>query len=55
MIIKVAKMIKADIAKKQHNVSTHSFLKKYTLYENSSKTLSFLLSQISPKLKDSLA
>ena len=35
MMIKVAKMIKADIAKKNHNVSPYSSLKKGTLNENS--------------------
>ena len=54
MIIKVAKMIKADIEKKKHNVSIYSSLKKDTLNKNSSDALSFLLSQISPKFKDSL-
>ena len=54
MIIKVAKMTKADIAKKKHNVSTYSSSKKDTLNENSVDTFSFLLSQISPKFKDSL-
>ena len=54
MFIKVAKMIKADITKKKHNNLTYSSLKKDKLNENSSDTLFFLLSQISPKLKDSL-
>ena len=54
MIIKVAKIIKADIAKKKHNVSTYSPLKKDTMNENSSDTMPLLLSQISPKLKDCL-
>ena len=54
VIIKVVKIIKADIAKKKHKFSTYSSLKKDTLNENSSDTLSYLLSQISPKLKDSL-
>ena len=54
MIIKVAKMIKTDIAKTKHNVSTYSSLKQDTLNKNSGDTLSFLLSQISPKLKYSL-
>ena len=39
MIIKVAKMIKADIAKKKHNASTYSSLKKDTLNKSSSDTL----------------
>ena len=55
MINKVAKMIKADIAKIKHNTSTYSSLNKDTLYENSSVTLSCLLSEISPKLRGSLA
>ena len=54
MIIQVAKIIKADIAKKKHNVSTNSSLKKDTMNENSSDTMPLLLSQISPKLKDCL-
>ena len=54
MIIKVVKKIKADIAKKKHNASTYASLKKDTLNKSSSDTLSFMLSQISPKLKDSL-
>ena len=40
MIIKVAKMIKADIAQKKHNVLTYSSLKKDTLNKNLSNTLS---------------
>ena len=55
MINKVTKMIKADIAKIKHNTSTYSSLNKDTLYENSSVTLSCLLSEISPKLRGSLA
>ena len=35
-IIKVTKMIKSDIAKRKHNVSTYSSLKKDTLNTNSS-------------------
>ena len=55
MIIKIAKLIKAETAKKKHIVSTYFSLKKDTnLNENSSKPLSFLLFQISPKLKYSL-
>ena len=54
IIIKVAKMIKADIAKKKQNISTYSSLKKDTPNEYSSRTLSFMLSQIFAKLKDSL-
>ena len=54
MIIKVPKMIEVDIAKKKHNVLTYSSFKKEALNENSSDNLSFLLSQISTKLQDSL-
>lgn len=55
MIIKIAKLIKAETAKKKRIVSTYFSLKKDTnLNENSSKPLSFLLFQISPKLKYSL-
>ena len=54
VFIKVAKIIKAHIAKKTYNVSTYSSLNTDTLNENTSNIFSFSLSQISPKLKDGL-
>ena len=44
MIIKLAKTVKAKITRKKHNVSTYLSLKKDTLNETSSDTLSFFLS-----------
>ena len=40
MIIKLAKTVEAEITSKKHNVSTYLSLKKGTLNENSSDTLS---------------